>query len=38
LRGVLGVNMPKPVMRLRKLIGERATWEEALERAITIAQ
>jgi NADPH-dependent 2,4-dienoyl-CoA reductase/sulfur reductase-like enzyme len=38
LRGVLGVNMPKPVMRLRKLIGERASWEEALERAITIAQ
>ena len=38
LRGVLGVNMPKPVMRLRKLIGERASWEEALDRAITIAQ
>jgi len=38
LRGVLGVNMPKPVMRLRKLIGERASWEEALERAVTIAQ
>jgi NADPH-dependent 2,4-dienoyl-CoA reductase/sulfur reductase-like enzyme len=38
LRGVLGVNMPKPVMRLRKLIGERASWQEALERAITIAQ
>jgi NADPH-dependent 2,4-dienoyl-CoA reductase/sulfur reductase-like enzyme len=38
LRGVLGVNMPKPVMRLRKLIGERASWEESLERAITIAQ
>jgi NADPH-dependent 2,4-dienoyl-CoA reductase/sulfur reductase-like enzyme len=38
LRGVLGVNMPKPVMRLRKLIGERASWDEALERAITLAQ
>jgi NADPH-dependent 2,4-dienoyl-CoA reductase/sulfur reductase-like enzyme len=38
LRGVLGVNMPKPVMRLRKLIGERASWDEALERAITVAQ
>ena len=38
LRGVLGVNMPKPVMRLRKLIAERASWDEALERAITIAQ
>ena len=38
LRGVLGVNMPKPVMRLRKLIGERASWDEAQERAITIAQ
>ena len=32
LRGVLGVNMPKPVMRLRKLIGERASWDEALDR------
>jgi NADPH-dependent 2,4-dienoyl-CoA reductase/sulfur reductase-like enzyme len=38
LRGVLGVNMPKPVMRLRKLIAERASWEEALKRAITVAQ
>ena len=38
LRGVLGVNMPKPVMRLRKLIGERASWSEALQQAITIAQ
>lgn len=38
LRGVLGVNMPRPVMRLRKLIGERASWDEAVERAITIAQ
>jgi hypothetical protein len=35
---VLGVNKPKPVMRLRKLIGERASWDEAWERAITIAQ
>ena len=38
LRAVLGVNMPKPVMRLRKLIGERTSWGEAVDRAITIAQ
>ena len=30
LRGVLGVTMPRMVMPLRKLLTERATWEEGL--------
>jgi NADPH-dependent 2,4-dienoyl-CoA reductase/sulfur reductase-like enzyme len=38
LRGVLGVNMPKPVMRCRKLLGERASWDDAIERAAALAQ
>ncbi len=38
LRGVLGVGMPKPVMRLRKLIGERASWDDAVTHAATLAQ
>ena len=38
LRGVLGVNMPKPVMRMRKLLSERATWEQALEHVAKAVQ
>lgn len=38
LRGVLGVNMAKPVMRCRKLLGERASWEEAVTYAAAVAQ
>jgi NADPH-dependent 2,4-dienoyl-CoA reductase/sulfur reductase-like enzyme len=38
LRGVLGVNMPKPVMRMRKLLSERASWAQALEYAAGLAQ
>ncbi len=38
LRGVLGVNMPKPVMRCRKLLGERASWDDAVTYAATVAQ
>ncbi|MEY2402058.1 MAG: hypothetical protein QOJ08_2169, partial [Ilumatobacteraceae bacterium] len=38
LRGVLGVNMPKPVMRMRKLLAGRASWGEALDHAAGLAQ
>jgi NADPH-dependent 2,4-dienoyl-CoA reductase/sulfur reductase-like enzyme len=38
LRGVLGVNMPKPVMRCRKLVGERASWDAAVTHATAVAQ
>jgi NADPH-dependent 2,4-dienoyl-CoA reductase/sulfur reductase-like enzyme len=38
LRGVLGVNMPKPVMRLRKLLREQASWDDAMSHAATLAQ
>jgi NADPH-dependent 2,4-dienoyl-CoA reductase/sulfur reductase-like enzyme len=38
LRGVLGVNMPKPVMRMRKLLGERASWADAVTYAAGLAQ
>jgi NADPH-dependent 2,4-dienoyl-CoA reductase/sulfur reductase-like enzyme len=38
LRGVLGVNMAKPVMRMRKLISDRASWEEAVTYAAALAQ
>ncbi|MEP7204055.1 MAG: FAD-dependent oxidoreductase [Ilumatobacteraceae bacterium] len=38
LRGVLGVNMPKPVMRCRKLLAERASWDDAIGHASTVAQ
>jgi NADPH-dependent 2,4-dienoyl-CoA reductase/sulfur reductase-like enzyme len=38
LRGVLGVNMPKPVMRMRKLLGGRASWADAISHAATLAQ
>ena len=38
LRGVLGVNKPKPVMRMRKLIGDRASWDEAVTYASDLAQ
>jgi NADPH-dependent 2,4-dienoyl-CoA reductase/sulfur reductase-like enzyme len=37
-RGVLGVNMPKPVMRMRKLLGERASWADAISHAAAVAQ
>ncbi|CAN5476364.1 FAD-dependent oxidoreductase [soil metagenome] len=37
LRGVLGVNMPRLVMPFRALIGARATWAEALEKAATLS-
>ena len=38
LRGVLGVGMPKPVMRMRKLLGERALWDDAVAHATAMAQ
>ena len=38
LRGVLGVGMPKPVMRMRKLIGERASWGDAVAHATAMMQ
>jgi NADPH-dependent 2,4-dienoyl-CoA reductase/sulfur reductase-like enzyme len=38
LRGVLGVGMPKPVMRMRKLVGERASWDQAVTYAADLAQ
>jgi NADPH-dependent 2,4-dienoyl-CoA reductase/sulfur reductase-like enzyme len=38
LRGVLGVNMPKMVMRCRKLLAERASWEDAIGHARGLAQ
>jgi len=38
LRGVLGVNMPKLVMRCRKLLAERASWEDAIGHAQGLAQ
>ena len=38
LRGVLGVNMPKPVMRMRKLLADRASWDDAVTHASAIAQ
>ena len=38
LRGVLGVGMPKPVMRMRKLLGERASWDDAVAHATAMVQ
>ena len=38
LRGVLGVGMPKPVMRMRKLLGERASWDDAVAHATAMMQ
>ena len=38
LRGVLGVGMPKPVMRMRKLLGERASWDAAVAHATAMVQ
>jgi NADPH-dependent 2,4-dienoyl-CoA reductase/sulfur reductase-like enzyme len=38
LRGVLGVNMPKPVMRMRNLLRERASWDAAVTHAAGLAQ
>ena len=38
LRGVLGVGMPKPVMRMRKLISDRASWDAAVTYAAELAQ
>lgn len=38
LRGVLGVGMPKPVMRMRKLLSERASWDDAVTYAADLAQ
>jgi NADPH-dependent 2,4-dienoyl-CoA reductase/sulfur reductase-like enzyme len=35
LRGVLGVSMPRVVMPYRKLLAERATWDEALAYSAT---
>ena len=37
LRGVLGVNMPKLVMPIRKLLLARASWDEALAHAAAVA-
>ncbi len=38
LRGVLGVNMPKVVMPYRRLLLDRASWQQALQHAAGIAQ
>ena len=38
LRGVLGVGMPKPVMRMRKLITDKASWDAAVTYAAAVAQ
>ena len=37
LRGVVGVNMPKRVMPFRALLAARASWDEALAKAATLA-
>jgi hypothetical protein len=38
LRGVLGVNMPRLVMPFRKLLAERASWEQALQHVAYVTQ
>ena len=38
LRGVLGVNMAKPVMRMRKLLRDRSSWGDAVSHATAMAQ
>ena len=38
LRGVLGVSMPRMVMPYRKLLAERATWDDALHHAAETAE
>ena len=37
LRGVVGVNMPKRVMPFRALLSARASWDDALAKAATLA-
>ena len=37
LRGVVGVNMPKRVMPFRALLAARASWDEALAKAASLA-
>jgi len=37
LRGVVGVNMPKRVMPFRALLAARASWDDALAKAATLA-
>lgn len=36
LRAALGIDMPKPVMRLRALVARRASWDEALAEAASL--
>ena len=36
LRGVLGVSLPKVVMPFRRLLAERATWDDAMAHAATL--
>jgi NADPH-dependent 2,4-dienoyl-CoA reductase/sulfur reductase-like enzyme len=38
LRGVLGVGMPKPVMRMRQLLRDRASWADAVAYATALVQ
>ena len=38
LRGVLGVSLPRMVMPYRKLLVERASWEDAIRHAEALAQ
>ena len=37
LRGVLGVSMPKAVMPFRRLLAAKASWDDALAHAATLA-
>ena len=38
LRGALGVSMPRMVMPFRQLVGEKASWSEALELAHSLTR
>jgi NADPH-dependent 2,4-dienoyl-CoA reductase/sulfur reductase-like enzyme len=38
LRGVLGVNMPRVVMPFRKLLAERASWDQALQHVAHVTE
>jgi NADPH-dependent 2,4-dienoyl-CoA reductase/sulfur reductase-like enzyme len=38
LRGVLGVNMPRVVMPFRKLLAERASWDDALQHVAHVTE
>jgi NADPH-dependent 2,4-dienoyl-CoA reductase/sulfur reductase-like enzyme len=38
LRGVLGVNMPRVVMPFRKLLADRASWDQALQHVAHVTE